>query len=105
MFEAVEEFPDWVDGVIADAVDYHSQAALISAKVHAPWTDRTTNARNGLSVQAYHETKRRHGFVLYHRVPYGIWLEVSNGGRYAIIGPTLARESIDLMETIRQGLG
>lgn len=58
------------------------------AKVNAPWTDRTGNARNGLAARAFQETGNA-GIVLFHQVPYGIWLEVKNSGAYAIIMPTI----------------
>lgn len=54
----------------------------------APWTDRTSNARNGLFAKAF-STPSRHTIVLYHTVPYGIWLEVRWAGKYAVINPTL----------------
>lgn len=57
-------------------------------KLNAPWTDRTSNARNGLAARAYREGKEI-GIVLYHQVDYGIWLEVKNEGRFAIIQPTI----------------
>lgn len=57
-------------------------------KANAPWTDRTGNARNGLGAQAY-RIDPEHGIVLFHSVPYGIWLEVKYSGRDAIIDPTL----------------
>jgi hypothetical protein len=57
-------------------------------KSNAPWTDRTGNARNGLAARAYDDGES-HGIILYHQVPYGIWLEVRFNGEYAIIGPAL----------------
>ena len=57
-------------------------------KLNAPWTDQTSNARNGLTAQAYSQGKE-HGIVLYHQVDYGIWLETRFNGRYAIINPTI----------------
>jgi hypothetical protein len=57
-------------------------------KNNAPWTDRTGNARNGLAAHAYQEGDEV-GILLYHQVSYGIWLEVANGGKYAIIQPTI----------------
>ena len=35
--------------------------------------------------------------VLSHGVPYGKYLELSNGGRYAIVGPTVMREGYVVM--------
>lgn len=57
---------------------------------NAKWTDRTGNARNGLfaTVQV---SKNEVAIVLYHSVPYGIWLELRWSGKYAIITPSLAK--------------
>lgn len=57
-------------------------------KTHAVWTDRTGNARNGLAARAYHEGDEI-GIVLYQQVDYGLWLEIANAGRFAIIQPTI----------------
>jgi len=57
-------------------------------KLNAPWTDQTTNARNGLAARAY-EDRGEYGIVLFHQVDYGIWLETRFGGRYSIINPTI----------------
>lgn len=56
---------------------------------NAKWTDRTGNARNGL-VGEHQAIGKDVGVVTFaHSVPYGIWLEVRFGGRYAIILPAL----------------
>lgn len=57
-------------------------------KLNAPWTDQTSNARNGLAARAY-EDNGEFGIVLFHQVDYGIWLETRFGGQYAIINPTI----------------
>lgn len=60
-------------------------------KDNAPWTDRTTDARNGLQgaviwTDSTHFTIYcGHGADIY----YGIFLEVRWGGRFAIVVPTL----------------
>lgn len=68
----------------------HSMAPQVESymKLNAPWTDRTSNARNGLAARPY-EDKDEIGIVLFHQVDYGIWLETRFGGRYAIIDPTI----------------
>lgn len=58
------------------------------AKTNAPWKDQTSNARNGLAARSFQETFTT-GIILYHQVPYGIWLETRFGGQLAIIEPTL----------------
>lgn len=65
-------------------------------KMNAPWTDQTTNARNGLAAQAYQQGDET-GIVLYHQVSYGIFLETRWGGRYAIINPTIEAMSPKVM--------
>lgn len=57
-------------------------------KLNAPWTDQTTNARNGLAARAYQEPNET-GIVLFHQVSYGIFLETRWNGKYAIIDPTI----------------
>mgnify|MGYP000847490455 CR=1 FL=1 len=52
-----------------------------------PWTDRTGNARASIyGLPEFTGTKMSitHGIG----VDYGVYLELSNGGRYRIIGPT-----------------
>ena len=65
-------------------------------KLNAPWTDQTTNARNGLAARAYQE-KNETGIVLYHQVSYGIFLETRFGGKYAIINPAIEAMSPKVM--------
>lgn len=65
-------------------------------KLNAPWTDQTTNARNGLAARAYQEGDET-GIVLYHQVSYGIYLETRFGGRNAIINPAIEAMSPRVM--------
>lgn len=65
-------------------------------KLNAPWTDQTTNARNGLAARAYQDGDET-GIVLYHQVSYGIFLETRFGGKNAIINPTIEAMSPRVM--------
>lgn len=67
-------------------------------KLNAPWDDQTGNARNGLAARAYQERKE-YGILLYHQVPYGIWLETRWSGKYAIIQPTIDKMSPAVMRS------
>lgn len=71
-------------------------------KTRAPWTDRTTNARNGLFAVATKLNTRgsRVGIILAHSVDYGIYLEASNNGKYAIIMPTIKVYAPKVMKTL-----
>lgn len=72
-------------------------------RTNAPWSDRTSNARQGLFAQAFTE-KLSWVIVLAHSVPYGIWLEVRWDGRYAIINPTLLRKGPEVMRRVEMVL-
>lgn len=92
-----------------------AQSARIEShmKANAPWRDRTTNARNGL----YSTTRierfggwgvggPRPGVVRIivdsgHQVAYGVYLEKNNGGRWAIVQPTLDFFGPQLLSQIR----
>lgn len=78
-----------VDAGVDLAFDAIEPTATTHARVNAPWTDRTGNARNGLFAQHLSEPMVIHQLVIYHTMPYGVWLEVRWSGRYAIIGPTM----------------
>ncbi len=76
-------------------------AAMIqsTAQTNARWTDRTGNARQGLTARMI-----RNGaiftIVLFHTMSYGIWLELANNGRYAIVLRTLQAYYPRLMRMI-----
>jgi hypothetical protein len=55
---------------------------------NASWTDRTGNARQALHTAVEAMTNE---IVIYlaHGVTYGVYLELRNSGRYAIITPAL----------------
>lgn len=57
-------------------------------KENAPWNDRTTDARSGLTA-AFIPDKKKPTIMIYHTVDYGVWLEVRWNGRYAILTPAL----------------
>jgi hypothetical protein len=74
------------------------------AKANAPWTDRTTNARQGLTGLAIPAAT---GVViyLYHTMFYGIFLETANEGAYAIILKAMEAFYGPLMAAIRSLIG
>ena len=97
-----------MDYAIAAAVSYHSQRALAYARQNAPWTDRTTNARNGLFSRVNRQGAgplRQYELILGHSVPYGLWLETRWSGRYAIVKPTLNQTGPELMRTLSRAFG
>jgi hypothetical protein len=115
--DAMEKFGDKAKAAIFAAATYWGQAMQNRARGDAPWTDRTGNARSGLffAVDGFGKTtvgavnvasalsddiSTEEGsedvliITLGHSVFYGKYLELSNGGAYAVI-----------MSTIYGGLG
>lgn len=97
-------FDDW----FVDALDLTMQRQAGRAETYmrqnAPWTDQTSNARNGLRAfverSGSNGTRRRRALVLSHGMPYGIWLETRFSGKYAIIVPSLNVQGKELMSTL-----
>lgn len=58
-------------------------------KDNAPWTDRTANARQSLWTEVTDVANQMVSIILSHGVYYGIFLELNNAGRYAIINPAI----------------
>lgn len=71
------------------AAHYVAPQAEEFMKNNASWTDQTGNARNGLKAVVETGGVDTVAIVLFHSVPYGVFLEVRWGGRYAIIEPAL----------------
>jgi hypothetical protein len=60
------------------------------AKENAPWEDNSGDARSGLrAVPIFDRAGAKYTVYLGHGVYYGVYLENSNGGEYAIIEPTI----------------
>jgi hypothetical protein len=70
------------------------------AQENAPWEDRTGNARRTLKAVVV-EDQNSATIYLGYNVFYGIFLEFANGGRYAIIQPTLLVFAPKVMGEIR----
>lgn len=96
---ALDEFDARAQEAIRQVMEYWAARSVSQMRTNARWTDRTSNARNGLSSQVYVEPDKA-TLVLFHAMPYGIWLEVRWSGRYAIIGPTLNAVAPDILRMV-----
>lgn len=86
----IAEFGAKLMGAVIATMAYNAPRAEEYMKSNAPWTDQTGNARGGLAARPYGSiAEQSAGIVLFHQVPYGIWLEVKQSGEYAIIEPTV----------------
>ena len=89
---AIERYGDRALEAVMAVAQYTATQMQNAAKRNAAWTDRTGNARAGLFGSAESDFARRvvviylsHGLM----IDYGIWLELANGGRYAVIMRTM----------------
>lgn len=92
--------PRNVDRLIQEVMEYEAVDAQNTMRSNARWNDQTGNARQGLFARAGQHDKE-HFIVLYHTMPYGIWLEVRWNGRYAIIEPTMVSTGRNVMQSLR----
>lgn len=97
----IGELNDRIDGALKAVSDYTAVEGTGYMKENAPWTDRTTNARNGLHAVADSPEKGKYEIVFAGTVYYQIYLELANSGRYAIIMPAVRHEGELLMQRLR----
>lgn len=100
----VRRYDEHVKRALDFLTEYHATQGVAAMKTNAPWTDRTSAARNGLYTVV---TKGPGHYTIKfsHSVHYGIWLEVKFSGRDAIIMPTVINQGEALMSDIRRMLG
>lgn len=103
----MKALPIVIDKAVDGVMQYEANAAQNDMRIHAPWDDQTGNARGGLFAQSGSENagKGQTKFiVLYHTMPYGIWLELKQSGKYAIILPTVESHGPQVMKSINAAL-
>jgi hypothetical protein len=101
----VKKFGERLNKGIKTLMQYQTPKVQDYARSNAPWRDRTSNARNGLFAKYTSDVSiggvsTTHRIVLYHTVPYGIWLEVRWSGKYAIIVPTIQEYGAKVMSAL-----
>lgn len=99
----LKDYDQELDRALRFIMEYHAADGQARMKMNAPWTDRTSAARNGLFTVVEGENGK-YTIVFSHSVNYGIWLEVKFSGRDAIIMPTVLDVGVELMDTIRRKL-
>lgn len=99
----IQRFPSRLEHRLGVLFDYEANYALGWLKTGAPWTDDTGAARAGLI--ALSNTLGQGSFEIFmsYSVHYGIWLEVANSGKYAIITPAMRVIGQKMMKDL-QGL-
>lgn len=75
-------------------------------KENATWTDRTGNARQTLSASVWENVAHTMiAIILSHGVHYGLFLEVKNSGKYAIVNPAIDYWGPKIWNDVRGILG
>ncbi len=75
------------------------------AKENAKWVDRTSNARQGIKGDAYWISDTVITCALSHSVDYGIWLELANEKKYAILEEAIEQNKDELISAYRTLVG
>lgn len=70
---------------------------------HAPWNDRTGNARRNLHAWAV-ATAASVTLYVGHGVSYGVTLELGHQGRFAILWPAIRQFKALILATVRADL-
>jgi hypothetical protein len=96
--------PKKLEKLIMGTVAYESKQMQNYARSNAPWTDQTSNARQGLMSKAGRDGTTFYA-DLWHSMPYGIWLEVRWSGRYQIIVPSIQRGGEATLKRLNNVLG
>ena len=81
-------FSSRVNNRISAVMDYNAGYTTSWLKSNAPWTDDTAAARTGLVALPFN-VGTQHELLMAYSVSYGIWLEIANSGRYAVITPAM----------------
>lgn len=100
MNRKLARLPKEVEAAVTLVVEFQATRGEALMKTEAPWTDRTGVARSGLFTNALHFPGIQHQIIFSHSAYYGIWLEVANEERYAIILVSIAKIGEDTMKQL-----
>lgn len=85
----LDDMPERLAVAVMMIADTKSKEIEAYAKTNRKWRDRTNQAKANLRCVASRPQRYLVRITLSHGVDYGIWLELANEKRYAIIQPTL----------------
>jgi hypothetical protein len=95
----LEGMDERIQKAMVASFNYVSTETLTFMRDNAPWTDRTSAARNGLGTKVV-VTPKSCALVCYHSVPYGVFLEVRWNGKYGIIRDAMAYAAPRVVATL-----
>lgn len=100
-FKAVENKVRAAIGLLADTAAKKMEA---EAKNNAPWTDRTSNARN--SIRGDFGWKGNQAIItLSGNMEYSPYLELANEKKYEILVPTIRRNAPEVLKAYKKVVG
>ena len=105
---AIERYGDRVLVAVQAVAGRIASLMEADAKASAPWTDRTGNARSGLFGTAERDAAQKIVTLYLSHGPdvdYGIWLELANGGKYAVIMRTVELHLPELRSELERVFG
>ena len=105
MFRRIEDYRRRCHEALHRIAEYFAPVIEAAAKENASWTDRTGNARQGLEGLVEDISETMVALILKHKMDYGVFLELSHQGRYAIIMPTLEQHYQPVMQMVREVFG
>lgn len=88
LVEGLANFEDKAQAAIRMYADTSAEKLESYAKEHRKWKDRSTDARKRLKGSSI-KVAKGYRLQLAHGVRYGVFLELANEKKYAIIEPTL----------------
>ena len=92
-FKEVEKKVKAAIGLYADTAAKRMEG---EAKINAPWTDRTGNARN--SIRGDFDWQGSKAVItLSGNMDYSVWLELAHGKKYAILKPTIDKNTPEIL--------
>lgn len=97
----MNKFGDQIKNVVFTLLDSKFEEMVNYAKENAVWVDRTGNARRSIAKEDFSNGDVAK-FYLVIGVDYGIWLEIANAGKYAILEPTADVFEPQIMEMFRK---
>lgn len=100
----VSEMPDKSKAAILAILEQEAEKLEQYMKQNRPWTDRTGNARAGLSAKAYNSGSSYMEILLSHSVYYGVYLEYTMEKRYAIIYPTILSQGPQVLAAFNDSM-
>jgi hypothetical protein len=104
LIAAIEAHGERVKRAVVAVGEFIAPKIQAYAQANAPWNDHTSNARQGLTGVA-EVAEELVTVYLYHGMDYGKWLELKNGGKYAIINAALQAHYGEIMALIAQIVG